>query len=152
MIDRVSFPRLDPVNHKVISPATIEYNCVAWAVGVTDCWWQPGVSWPIAVSPGDYGIAVLEQLFIALGFEECLDERLEVGYEKVALYGNSMYYTHVAKQLRSGKWTSKLGKLSDIEHDTPHDVAGGVYGEVVQFMRRPIRLTTPGATGSASAS
>jgi len=40
--------------------------------------------------------------------------------------------------LPSGKWTSKLGRLEDIEHDTPDDVAGGVYGEVAGFMKRAI--------------
>ena len=45
--------------------------------------------------------------------------------------------THAARQLPNGKWTSKLGKAEDVEHESPEDVAGGVYGEVVQFMRRP---------------
>jgi hypothetical protein len=38
--------------------------------------------------------------------------------------------------LPNGKWTSKLGRDVDIEHDTADDVAGGVYGEVVQIMKR----------------
>jgi hypothetical protein len=79
----------------------------------------------------------LEQAFIALGYEDCVDDSLEEDFEKVALYGSSSFYTHAARQLPSGKWTSKLGKTEDIEHDSPNDVAGGVYGEVVQFMRRP---------------
>jgi hypothetical protein len=51
-------------------------------------------------------------------------------------YGSSWFYTHAARQLPTGKWTSKLGKAEDIEHDSPDDVAGGIYGEVVLFMRR----------------
>jgi len=62
------------------------------------------------------------------------------GFEKVALFAESgLLYTHAARQLASGRWTSKLGGAEDVEHDRPNDVAGGVYGEVVQIMRRPIR-------------
>jgi hypothetical protein len=39
--------------------------------------------------------------------------------------------------LSDGKWTSNFGKAEDIEHDTPDVVAGGIYGEVVEIMRRP---------------
>jgi len=73
-----------------------------------------------------------------LGYEECRDESPEEGYEKVALCGFGFYYTHAARQLPNGRWTSKLGKAEDIEHESPDDVAGGLYGEAVQFMRRRI--------------
>jgi hypothetical protein len=95
------------------------------------------VFWPVETSRDDHGIGALEQAFRALGYQECADERLEPGFEKIALYGFGFVYTHAARQLPNGKWTSKLGKAEDIEHDQPDDVAGGVYGEVVQFMRRP---------------
>jgi hypothetical protein len=36
------FPRLTPGNHRVTSPATPAYNCVAWAAEDTEHWWQPG--------------------------------------------------------------------------------------------------------------
>jgi hypothetical protein len=78
-----------------------------------------------------------------LGFEECADESSEPGFERVALYGSGLVYTHAARQLPSGKWTSKLGKAEDIEHDAPDDLAGGVYGEVVQFMRRSVERPMP---------
>jgi hypothetical protein len=73
-----------------------------------------------------------------LGYVPCDDDRLESGFEKVALYGSSSYYTHAARQLPDGRWTSKLGRSEDIEHETPNDVAGGVYGEVVRMMKRSI--------------
>jgi len=80
---------------------------------------------------------------VAAGYADCdLEDGLESGYEKVALYGSGMFYTHAARQLSTGKWTSKLGREVDIEHDSADDVAGGVYGEVVQIMRRP--STPPG--------
>ncbi len=131
-------PRLTPQNHRVTSPAAVEYNCVAWAAGDTENWWQPGVYWPVAAPWQEYGIGALAAVFGALGFEACEDDRPEPGFEKVALYGNNLYYTHAARQLPGGKWTSKLGKAEDIEHDTPDVVAGGIYGELVEIMRRPL--------------
>ena len=85
----------------------------------------------------DFGVGALEKAFRSLGYEACPDESLEAGFDKVAIYGFGFFYTHAARQLPNGKWTSKLGKAEDIEHDSPDDVAGGIYGEVVQFMRRP---------------
>ncbi len=132
------FPRLTPQNHRLTSPAAIEYNCVAWAAGDTEHWWQPGVYWPVASPPQEYSIGALEDAFKALGFEPCDDDGLELDFEKVALYGNNLVYTHAARQRPGGQWTSKLGKAEDIEHDTPDVVAGGLYGEVVAIMRRPL--------------
>lgn len=133
-----AFPRLTADNHRAASPPTVEYNCIAWAAKDTERWWQPGTHWPIAAPPGEWGIAVLEGALRALGYEPCDTDRLEVGFEKVALFGDALFYTHAARQLPDGTWTSKLGKAEDIEHDTPEDVAGGIYGEVVQYMQRPV--------------
>jgi hypothetical protein len=138
MISEKAFPRLTPANWRVTSPATTDYNCVAWSMGDVERWWQPGVYWPIPAPEGDYGIGVLEQAFLSLGYRDSADGSLEEGFVKVALYGSSLLYAHAARQLPNGKWTSKLGRAEDIEHDTPDDVAGGLYGEVVQFMRRPL--------------
>lgn len=133
------FPRLTEQNHRQTSPADICYNCVAWAADDIAHWWQPGTYWPVEMSRDDHGIGALEQAFRSLGYEECADESLEPGFEKVSLYGSGLLYTHAARQLLSGQWTSKLGKAEDIEHDTPNDVAGGVYGEVVQFLKRSLQ-------------
>jgi hypothetical protein len=135
-----AFPRLTPANHRVTSPATTDYNCVAWAAGDTAHWWEPGRFWPLPAGRDEFGVGALEAAFRHLGFEPCESEVAEPGFEKVALYAESrLLYTHAARQLATGLWTSKLGGAEDIEHDTPDDVAGGVYGKVVQFMKRPIR-------------
>jgi hypothetical protein len=80
----------------------------------------------------------LVRAFQALSYEICADSSLEMGFEKVALYGDAFWYRHAARQLPNGKWTSKLGHDVDIEHDLPEDLAEGVYGGVVHFMRRLI--------------
>jgi hypothetical protein len=136
------FPHLTPDNHHITSPPTTVYNCIAWAAGDTTRWWQPGRYWPVPAT--DYGIGVLEAAFLKLGFEVCDSDGVEVGFEKVALYAESGFlYTHAARQLPDGRWTSKLGRGEDIEHDTPDVLAGGIYGEVVQFVRRAIPGSSP---------
>ena len=113
---------------------------MAWSAADAEHWWQPGVCWPVQTQPDDHGFAVLTQVFEALGYVPCDDDRLEDGFEKVALYGSSSYYTDAAPQLPNGLWTSKLGRSEDIEHETPNDLAGGVYGDVLQFMKRSVSL------------
>jgi hypothetical protein len=136
MTPGTDFPRLTSVNHRITSPPSPDYNCIAWAAGESGRWWEPVVYWPATTPPGDYGIAALTLAFEALGYLPCGDGGAEPGFEKVALYGDGMFYTHAARQLLDGKWTSKLGAGEDIEHDAPEDVAGGLYGEVALFMRR----------------
>ncbi len=136
MIVSDRFPRLTADNHRVTSPATTDYNCVAWAAGDVSHWWQPGVYWPVEAIRDEYEIATLKAAFAALGYRECSDGSLESGYEKVALFGTTFLYTYAAKQLPTGRWSSKLGRDVDIEHASPDNVAGGVYGEVVAFMKR----------------
>ncbi|MCB9951776.1 MAG: hypothetical protein H6824_12415 [Planctomycetaceae bacterium] len=138
MFDKISFPRLTPENHQQTSNRDVKYNCIAWAAGDVNHWWEPGRYWPVDIARDEYGIGALEAAFASLGYAECPDGSLEAGFEKVALYGSGFMYTHAARQLPDGTWTSKLGKSEDISHDLPEDVAGGMYGEVVQFMRRPI--------------
>jgi len=134
------FPRLTESNHHRTSPPNVDYNCIAWAADDIEHWWQPGRYWPTETPHDDFGIGVLETAFRELGYEDCgVDDSLEPGLEKVALYGSGAFYTHAAKQSSSGKWSSKLGKAEDIEHDTPDDVAGGVYGEVVEILKRRVR-------------
>jgi hypothetical protein len=146
MISHPDFPRLTPQNHRITSPASPDYNCIAWAANDTTRWWQPGVYWPVALPPDEHGLGALEQAFRALGCTPCDDANLEAGFEKVALYGSSGFlYTHAARQLPNGKWTSKLGRSEDIEHDAPEDVAGGVYGEVVGYMKHPAAKGQPAA-------
>ena len=138
-----SFPRLTTENCRVTSLEDEEYNCIAWAAHDTKNWWEPGPSedtyWPI---PADEDADTLDDLiraFSAVQFVRCETPELEPGYEKIALYEDqSRRYTHAARQLPTGKWTSKLGRFVDIEHDTPDDVAGGAYGNIAGFMKRPL--------------
>jgi hypothetical protein len=44
--------------------------------------------------------------------------------------------THMARQLPSGGWTSKLGEAWDIEHQTVQGVEGTSYGRVGQYLKK----------------
>jgi hypothetical protein len=83
------FPRLTPDNHRVTSPATPDYNCVAWAAEDSEHWWQPGTYWLPADWPeDDCGMGALERAFLAQGYANCgMDTSPEPGFSKVALYG-----------------------------------------------------------------
>lgn len=135
------FPNLTPGNHRIIGPATDRFNCIAWACGDTARWWQPGhlFYWPVPCDPDDSTVANLLAAFTAVGYAPCSDGVAEPGFEKVTTFATAAgEYTHAARQLPSGKWSSKLGEWELIEHDTPEAVGGGVYGQLRQFMKRPV--------------
>jgi hypothetical protein len=89
-------------------------------------------------------IATLDNFIKAyesVGFQCCDDDSLEPGFEKIAIYVNSAGQPrHAARQLSNGKWTSKLGELVDIEHETPLSVISAGYGNPVRFMKRPLAI------------
>jgi hypothetical protein len=72
-----------------------------------------------------------------LGYLVCDQDQLETGYEKIALFALADLPKHAARQLPSGRWTSKLGPMEDIEHALL-DLAGIVYGSVVLVLKRPV--------------
>lgn len=137
----ISFPNLLPGTYRNSSPPTDVYNCIAWAAGRDDHWWEPaagaGYYWPVSV-PLEYTIDAALKLFESLGFVTCTDASLEVQFEKIVIYGERGGYTHAARQLSNGKWTSKLGRYQDIDHDQPESLTGGDYGQIVFIMKRPV--------------
>jgi hypothetical protein len=135
----VQFPHLRIDRYSVTSPETPDYNCIAWAVHDTERWWWPSPYsyWPDQ-APEEATLEAFVRAFQILGFEPCDDDALEEGIEKVAIYTDSQGVpTHGARQLPNGRWTSKLGELQDIEHTSPHDLEGDVYGMVGAILSRP---------------
>ncbi len=96
--------------------------------------------WPAGV-PRTVSIGVFVEAYQTLGYKLCHDGKLELGLEKIAIYGAGMagseVPTHASLQLESGEWTSKMGSLEDISHKTVDAVSGPVYGKVICFMSRP---------------
>jgi hypothetical protein len=145
------FPRLKASGYGLTSPIDHRYNCIAYAAGDDKKFWDPlGASrpggawyWP-AGFPADTSLTTLCEIFEFRGYEKCADGSIESGYEKVALYVKDGLCAHAAKQLPDGAWSSKLGKGRDIRHDEARGVGGDKYGEVVQYLRRPITAANPG--------
>jgi hypothetical protein len=112
---------------------------MAWAAGHNDLWWEPPPDgyWPPNI-PADGSVEAAVRLFEHLGYRctDINDQDSEEGVEKIAIYGDDSGYTHAARQRQGGGWTSKLGKLQDIEHATLDSLLGSDYGRVVQIMRK----------------
>jgi hypothetical protein len=75
-------------------------------------------------------------LFSSIDYSCCEDASYEKGFQKIALYIKDGVPTHAARQLPTGKWTSKLGPDIDIEHDCPEVLNESVYGVASIFMKR----------------
>ncbi len=130
--------------YEVKSSETAKYNCIAWALGYDDKWWQPVpipflvTYWPSAnrnETRANY-FSVIQQE----GFAQCTDGTPEPGYEKIAIYvDNRGVPKHAAKQLQTDKWSSKLGSWEDIEHSTPEALECAWYGKVTYYFKRKLR-------------
>lgn len=136
------FPYLMNSDYSIESPATIEYNCIAWAAGDTEAWWWPDPQyvhyWPPSI-PRTETIEAFIKAYEILGYTICEDAGYESGFEKIAIFvGDKGKPTHAARQLSSGYWTSKLGWWEDIEHTTLDGLEGKWYGSVAIILKRPI--------------
>lgn len=135
------FPRLVDSGYSIESPATCNYNCIAWAAGDHTRWWWPdpmeSYYWPPAVIRAET-IEAFVVAFASLGYIVCDNADYETGFEKIAIYLDRYGTpTHAARQLNSNFWTSKLGGLEDIEHAL-EGLSGRTYGSVGAFMKRRI--------------
>jgi hypothetical protein len=135
-------PRLETSRHRITSPPTDRYNCVAWVYRDFERWWEPGFYWPeYAPMPvGDEDLDAYVRLFAHAGFRECETPDFETGYLKIAIYARDGRFHHVAKQLPSDAWSSKVGKSVDLRHeqlDALYDCAYWNKAEAVVFMKRP---------------
>lgn len=134
------FPNLKSRGYRITSPATPAYNCIAWAANDTQNWWWPvalgGYFWP-AGSPFSATVADFTETFSQVGYELSESETWEQGFEKLAIYADENGDpTHIARQLNSGTWTSKLGESEDIEHSDLADLEGDCYGRAVRILKR----------------
>lgn len=138
------FPGLRGKKWRLTSDYTKRYNCIAWAVGDTHRRWDLiDGHWPNTVQR-NYSLDALIDAYVTKGFEVC-DENGRVfdpEFEKVVLYGTvssggrGRRWSHAAKLMPSGMWSSKLGNLEDIQHVAPEDVNCAAYGEPLVYMRR----------------
>lgn len=137
----LKFPLLRATGWRPTSPETKSYNCIAWAAEVSSKWWWPtrGGWWP----PGATRARTIDSFaraFGTRGYRPCENGSLEHGFIKIAIYAKDGLPTHAARQLPSGKWTSKLGPAIDIEHDIVDGVTGPEYGVVACFLKKPLPI------------
>jgi hypothetical protein len=134
------FPGLRGQLYHIRSPRDHSYNCIAFAAGDDHNWWWPDLAqedtWPLGVARAET-VQAFRDAFATLGYMVCDHDQLEPGFEKIALFALAGMPKHAARQLPSGRWTSKLGRREDIEHGL-HDLTGTVYGSVVLVMKRPV--------------
>ncbi len=133
------YPNLAITDYNVTSPKSQEYNCFAWAAGDQERWWQPTPEdefyWVDNV-PMEETLSAYIQAYQTLGYKPCDETKFELGYAKIALYVNEDGIpVHAARQLPTGKWTSKLGALEDIEHEL-EGLIGDRYGKIGQILKK----------------
>ncbi|MCT7972148.1 DUF7689 domain-containing protein [Laspinema olomoucense] len=136
------YPNLLESGYRLTSSDTIDYNCIAWALEDTSKWWWPDEMgqqyWPPPMKREE-SLEAFIQVFASFGYEVCETASVEVGFQKVALYADSNRTpTHAARQLDSGKWTSKLGSGEDIEHHELDGLVGEKYGQVAAILKKII--------------
>ena len=101
-------------------------------------WWPDAYSyWPVGL-PRESTIDNFIKAFALEGYQVCEHVHLEDGYQKVALFAYNGKPKHMARQLPSGRWTSKLGDGWDIEHTTLEGVESRDYGKVAVLLKKPI--------------
>ena len=159
--------RMRPLNKRAINPndprfvaitaaPTMVYNCIAWALGQRNDWWEPHAPgsipdqrghWPAGL-PHNRDPETLRQLFHQEGFTDCENGDFDPVVVKIALYrmrdaDGSYRWTHAARQLKTGLWTSKLGSSYEVTHRNPDDLDGTLYGAVYAYLAKPRRGDDP---------
>jgi hypothetical protein len=133
------------------SPATPEYNCIAFAANEDFRWWWPipvgSYYWPEKV-PREENLEAFVKAFETLGYVVCHNDNVEHRFEKVAIYVDELGRPkHAARQLRNGKWISKLGNYIDVEHELNClreyvlNIGGTDYGTVALVLKREFTET-----------
>lgn len=127
---------------QIKSGETIDYNCIAWAAGEDNRWWEPdpmqNYYWP-PQAPRLYTLDAVIKAYESIGFAVCQDGTLEAGFIKIALFVDAHTIpTHAARLLPNGKWTSKCGNWEDIEHDLTEVCRSPLnYGSIACYMKKP---------------
>lgn len=139
------WPNLLRTTYTVIDKASMRYNCFAWSINRTDFWFAPDpqmnrvgkVFWPPEV-PREYTLDAFIQAYATFGFVLCDNTEVELGFEKVVLYGNNSIPEHAARQLPNGRWSSKIGEYEVIEHDLYAFDGGKYFSKIIIILKRPI--------------
>ncbi len=121
----------------ITSPETPQYNCVAWALDDSEHWWEADEDYQwLNNIDFDNTLSTMQAFFKHFDYEPIDKPNMRNGIEKIALFSNDgINCSHVAKQLLSKKWTSKLGVSHDVIH-TLMAMENGIYGDVVMILQK----------------
>jgi len=122
----------------ITSPITLYYNSFAWAVNDQErCWFPDRLEteyWPAGI-PRENTLSAFIDAYSTNGFEVCptRDPHLEFSprgffVEKIAIYTIHDRPSHACRQLKSGRWTSKIGVREDVEHELVEDFIVEIEG------------------------
>jgi len=136
-LDR-QFPKLKGKNID-LSPKDFNNNCLAFALGDHQNWWEPpgqyGFYWPPGF-PADTTIETVERIIRLHGFTVELDPHSTPENDSIAIYGLHGEWKHFAK-FANGAWSSKLGQSHDVERIDHLDLEIKAYGKCVKILSRP---------------
>jgi hypothetical protein len=133
-------PHLQSSDHAITSAPDDEFNCVAWLERDFKHFWAPKYHWPDLPRPSnDEDLECFLTLFRRWGYQDCDGPEYEPGWLKIAIYAEDGRFYHVAKQLRTGAWSSKVGVGHDLRHvslDALNDSVFFNYTRASLFMKR----------------
>ncbi len=132
------WPGLARTEYFVTSPEDSSYNCLAYAAGDEQRWWQPDDDyyWP-PNARRDHTLDAWIDAFSQFGFQPRESDEVDGDVDLLAIYiDRDGIPTHVARRTPDGSWTSKLGEYEDITHELAA-LEGDFYGSVSVFLSRP---------------
>jgi hypothetical protein len=117
------FPNLR--NFHITAPASVNYNCIAWSVGITNQWIWPGNT-----------VAVFDKFYKSHGWKPSANGRREYQKRKVALWADTSGCTHGSRETYDCDWhESKCGSAERIMHDK-FQMQGGFYGKIIKYYEK----------------
>lgn len=145
---RAVLPNLKNFKHGRTSDPDDRYKGIAYVMGETNMKWWPAdvdeVIWP-PDAPLEETIPAFAAAFRSKGFAVSSSGSFDNGKQKIALYCVGQTPTHAAIQIISGKhagnWSSKLGDLIDIFHETVEAVECDAYGKAIAYFERNVSNT-----------
>lgn len=128
------FPNLNVSKAVVTGPATRQYNCLAWTLGITNRWVWPGQN-----------MSDFDRLYGAAGF-------VRSSNGPIAAWGHSyssMTHGCISGRGHGPRWESKVGSDLRIQHGLS-ELVGVSYGRVLAFYKRRRLLTASDADDLSS--
>ena len=117
------FPNLH--NFHITAPATYNYNCISWSVGVTNQWLWPGNT-----------VTAFDAFYASYGWVPSTSGEREYQKRKVALWADASGCTHGSRETYNCDWhESKCGPAERIMHDK-FQMQDGVYGKIIKYYEK----------------